>query len=129
MPLVQLFPSDSIIVVYFCINIFVARLIVMMLSADIFGYFIVSIMFTVLSGLMLCEALIAVSSTPREVYVSYSGVVAVQFLFSGLLIKSSTMPDWLSPWVPSISVIRWAMQVRMHPQIVSLFLHVAYFLR
>jgi hypothetical protein len=32
------------------------------------------------------------------------------YLFSGLIFKPSTLPQWLAPWLPSVSIIRWYSQ-------------------
>jgi hypothetical protein len=64
----------------------------------------------VLASATLGEALILISPDIRTVYTIIPAVGFILFFFSGLIIKPSTLPEWTQPWIPSVSIIRWAMQ-------------------
>ena len=96
---------------------------------DKFGFFILTTIFLSLAGTMLCETIVYSSKTLRESYLGnsfpilmkfhlfslfFSGIPAavfLLFLFSGLIVKPDVLPSYLKCWVPSISVIRWTLQV------------------
>ena len=64
-----------------------------------------------LAAFALCEAVIlAMSSHLREVYLTLPMTIFVQFYLSSIPVKPSTLPSWMAPWAPSISLIRWGTQ-------------------
>jgi hypothetical protein len=64
----------------------------------------------VIAGTMLSEVVIYLSEDMRSSYISIPAMAFLEFVTSGLFLKASSFPDWLSPWVPSVSLIRWIMQ-------------------
>ena len=64
----------------------------------------------ILATTMMAEAVIYVVPGVREAYIAIPAVSFSQFLFSGLMLKPCLLPQWLAPWIPSISVIRWTLQ-------------------
>ena len=64
----------------------------------------------VLLTVFMTEFVVAAADTKRDCYVTITALGFLNVLLSGLLIKGSTMPTWVSPWAPSISAVRWAMQ-------------------
>lgn len=75
-----------------------------------YTYAILSYVLMVLSGAVMSEAVVFMSDDKRLCYTAIPGLAFVQFMFSGLFIKSGSLPQWLAPWTPSISMIRWMMQ-------------------
>ena len=65
---------------------------------------------SVLCGTVLVQTLCLFLPDVRAAYGAVPAVGFMLFYFSGLMVKSSTYPDWLGPWLPSVSIIRWAMQ-------------------
>jgi ABC-type multidrug transport system ATPase subunit len=74
------------------------------------GYCLLQIVFAALAGLTLTEAVCYYVDNVRAVYLTIPVISMVLFFFSGLPVKPSTLPFWIRPWGPSISVIRWAAQ-------------------
>jgi hypothetical protein len=72
-------------------------------------YIEITIMLAVTSA-GLGETLISLAPTLRDVYAIIPAIAFIFFFFSGLILKPDTLPEWTQPWVPSISIIRWAMQ-------------------
>ena len=64
----------------------------------------------VLCCTMLAEIAIYQSETLAAAYILISVLGGLEFLCSGLILKAGSFPDWLGPWVPSISLLRWIMQ-------------------
>jgi hypothetical protein len=89
--------------VSFLINSFV-------FCVDLMGFAILCYMFFVLLTTIMTECIVNVAPTKPTIYVMVTSMGFLNFLFSGLFIKSSCLPAWLRPWTPSISVIRWMMQ-------------------
>lgn len=58
----------------------------------------------------MVETIVYVLPDIRSAYSFIPGASILLFLFSGLVFKPSTLPDWLAPWLPSVSVIRWYAQ-------------------
>lgn len=46
----------------------------------------------------------------RNAYLIVPAFVVVQFAFSGLFIKTGSLPGWLSCWAPNASMIRWMLE-------------------
>lgn len=68
-------------------------------------------MLMVLSAATIGEALISLSpDKDRTFYAMIPGFGFLLFFFSGLMVKASTLPEWTRAWLPSFSIIRWAMQ-------------------
>lgn len=82
------------------------------LSSDssVQGFFILATCCSVLAGFTLSETVINIVPDIRGAYLIIPALIFVHFSLSGLFIKYQTMPTWISPWVPSLSIIRWAMQ-------------------
>ena len=59
---------------------------------------------------MLVETFVLVLPDIRSAYSVIPGVSFLLFFFSGIMLKPSTLPNWLQPWLPSVSIIRWTMQ-------------------
>jgi len=59
---------------------------------------------------MLSEIVIFTSPDLRSSYVTIPAVAFLEFVTSGLFLKAGSFPNWLGPWVPSVSLIRWIMQ-------------------
>ena len=74
------------------------------------GFSMLSYMFFTLAAALMCEAIISLSPTIASSYVSILGMAFFNFTFSGLFIKAQSLPSWLSPWIPSVSMIRWNFQ-------------------
>jgi hypothetical protein len=81
-------------------------------SLDIFGFAILSFMFLILASVMLSECIVVGASDKRNCYTSIPGVAFLNFLLSGLFIKPQSLPDWMKPWAPSVSMIRWNFQAQ-----------------
>jgi hypothetical protein len=65
----------------------------------------------VLASATIGEALICLSpDKDRSFYSSIPAMGFVLFFFSGLMIRSDTLPEWTQSWLPSVSIIRWSMQ-------------------
>ncbi len=59
---------------------------------------------------VLCYFFVIQATEVRSIYYAIPGTAFLLFLFSGMLVKPSTLPRWCAPWMPSISAIRWFMQ-------------------
>ena len=59
---------------------------------------------------MLVETIVYTLPDLRTAYGSVLSVALLLFVFSGLIFKPDILPSYLSPWVPSISIIRWYAQ-------------------
>lgn len=79
-------------------------------DTDIYGFTILCYMCATLAGAMMSEVVVYGLPEVRSAYTTIPALAFLQFLFSGLFIKAGSLPDWLSPWTPSISLIRWVMQ-------------------
>jgi hypothetical protein len=79
-------------------------------ETDLFQYFLLSNMLGVLAASLLTEAIIAYVPTQRTAYFMVPGLTFFQFTFSGLFIKAQSLPNWLAPWITSVSMIRWVFQ-------------------
>lgn len=73
-------------------------------------YFIVMTWFMCLACMMIIETICYTLKDIRDVYGAIIGTALVLFLFSGLFFKADTLPRWMAPWLPSISIIRWYAQ-------------------
>ena len=73
-------------------------------------FFVLCTIFATLGGTALSEAVVFLVPTVRSAYLIIPAVSFVQFAFSGLFLKPSLLPDWMAPWAPSISIIRWTLQ-------------------
>jgi hypothetical protein len=65
--------------------------------------------FSVCTSIMV-ECLINLFKNFHLVCAGIGFLGATNFVFSGLFIKPSTLPSWLRPWTPSVSILRWNMQ-------------------
>ena len=76
----------------------------------LFRYFLVANMVGVLAMSMMTEAIIAYVPSQRTAYFMVPGLTFFQFTFSGLFVKAQSLPNWLAPWITSLSMIRWVFQ-------------------
>ena len=77
---------------------------------ETFGFVILSFIALVIAGTMLSEIVIFSSPDMRSSYVTIPAMAFLEFVTSGLFLKAGSFPNWLRPWVPSVSLIRWIMQ-------------------
>ena len=80
-------------------------------------FYYLSLCVAVLAGMMLCEAVIVASPTVRGAYLASPGVVFMNFAFSGIFVKTPTLPTWAADWLPEISLFKWTVQ----SQVINLF--------
>jgi len=80
-------------------------------------FYYLSLCVAVLAGMMLCEAVIVASPTVRGAYLAIPGVVFMNFAFSGIFVKTPTLPTWAADWLPEISLFKWTVQ----SQVINLF--------
>jgi ABC-type multidrug transport system ATPase subunit len=80
------------------------------LSPSLQGYYLLQMIICCVTGLVLCEAVCVAVPDVRSAYLTLPVVSMVMFFFSGLPVKPATLPDWVGPWGPSISLIRWVSQ-------------------
>lgn len=66
----------------------------------------------VVASTMLTEAVMFSASSIRTGYQVIPGVVFVNFVFSGLMIKPVTLPNWLG-WAPAATLCRWVLQAQI----------------
>jgi hypothetical protein len=78
--------------------------------ADTFGFIILCFISLVVAGTMLSEVVIFLSEDMRSSYITIPAVAFLEFVTSGLFLKSGSFPEWMSPWICSVSLIRWIMQ-------------------
>eukprot|EP01039_Chlorochromonas_danica_P008620 gene8620-9499_t len=62
------------------------------------------------TSVAMAEFIVFSSDTKRHFYERITLLAFFNVLLSGLLVKASTMPVWIAPWAPSISMVRWSMQ-------------------
>lgn len=79
-------------------------------SVGTLGFVILSFIALVVAGTMLSEIVIFMSADMRSSYITIPAVAFLEFVTSGLFLKAGSFPDWMSPWVTSVSLIRWIMQ-------------------
>lgn len=77
---------------------------------DTMGFFVGITIMLAVTAAGLGETLICLAPSLRDVYALIPAIAFIFFFFSGLILKPNTLPEWTQPWVPSISIIRWAMQ-------------------
>jgi len=78
--------------------------------AKTFGFVVLTFIFLVLCSTILAELCIVGAPEKRIAYLTIPALAFFNFLFSGLFIKPGSLPQWLAPWAPSLSMIRWTMQ-------------------
>lgn len=59
---------------------------------------------------MASEAVIYAVPSPRDCYQIIPFIVFLNFAFSGILIKATTLAEWDGSWMPSASLMRWLVQ-------------------
>lgn len=79
-------------------------------SSEREGFAILSFMFIVFVSCLLAEIVVSLAPDRRSVYLGITSLGFSNFCFSGLFIKAQSLPFWMRPWVPSLSMIRWNMQ-------------------
>jgi hypothetical protein len=92
------------------------------MHAETMNFYIeITVMLAVTSA-SLGETLISLAPSLRDVYAIIPAVAFIFFFFSGLILKPDTLPEWTQPWIPSVSIIRWAMQgMTLNRDLSSLF--------
>lgn len=73
-------------------------------------YFYTLVVMVTLAFTMLVEVVVSTLPDLRSSYGSVLSIALVLFIFSGLIFKPDILPFYLSPWLPSISIIRWFAQ-------------------
>eukprot|EP00602_Paraphysomonas_sp_CaronLab_P009688 CAMPEP_0185022730 /NCGR_PEP_ID=MMETSP1103-20130426/5431_1 /TAXON_ID=36769 /ORGANISM="Paraphysomonas bandaiensis, Strain Caron Lab Isolate" /LENGTH=1307 /DNA_ID=CAMNT_0027554945 /DNA_START=376 /DNA_END=4299 /DNA_ORIENTATION=+ len=58
----------------------------------------------------LVETIVYILPDVRSAYRIVPAVGFLLFYFSGIMVKPSVLPEWLQPWLPSVSIIRWLTQ-------------------
>lgn len=56
------------------------------------------------------ESIVLTLPDVRSAYTAIPALGFMLFFFSGIVIKPSTLPDWLASWLPSVSLVRWMTQ-------------------
>ena len=74
------------------------------------NFFYIAMFAIVLSGTQMVSAIAYLLQDVRDAYSAIPGLSFLLFMFSGLVFKAQTLPSWMSPWLPSVSIIRWAAQ-------------------
>jgi ABC-type multidrug transport system ATPase subunit len=74
------------------------------------NFFYLSIFVIVLSGTQMVSSVAYLLKDVRDAYSAIPGLSFLLFMFSGLVFKAQTLPAWMAPWLPSVSIIRWAAQ-------------------
>jgi hypothetical protein len=75
-----------------------------------FGFFILGTWISFISSTYLVTAIVYTLPDVRSAYSVIPAVGFLLFFFSGIIIKPSTLPGWLAPWLPSVSLVRWLTQ-------------------
>jgi ABC-type multidrug transport system ATPase subunit len=78
--------------------------------SEVQGFAVLSFMFMVWVSSLLTEIVVSLAEDRRSVYLGITSLGFTNFCFSGLFVKAQTLPHWMRPWVPSLSMIRWNMQ-------------------
>ena len=63
-----------------------------------------------MAAMFLVETIVYVLPDVRSAYGFIPMLAIVLFMFSGLIFKPSTLPHYLAPYIPSVSIIRWIAQ-------------------
>jgi ABC-type multidrug transport system ATPase subunit len=77
---------------------------------EIYFFFMGSTVVIVLIGTLLAEWVMSIVPDMRSAYMLIPLLVFVNFAFSGLFLKFSTLPSFTKGWSPSLSAIRWLLQ-------------------
>jgi ABC-type multidrug transport system ATPase subunit len=78
---------------------------------EIMTFYYVSVILSVEAGTMLCEAIAVMVPDIRTAYQLIPGVVFLNFAFSGIFVKTPTLPLG-SRWLPVISLFRWTVEAQ-----------------
>lgn len=79
-------------------------------NEDQFGYACLAYLVFMLVCVTLAECVISMAPDLVSAYISLTGLAFTNFMFSGLFTKFQSLPHWMAPWVPSLSMIRWNLQ-------------------
>lgn len=79
-------------------------------NTEVAGFYYFSTMASVVCSFYIAECIISFNPDVRVAYLTIPAVAFSHFTFSGLFIKYQSLPSWLAPWMPSVSIIRWALQ-------------------
>ena len=79
-------------------------------SSNAINFYYISFLAIVLSGTQMVSTVAYLLKDVRQAYSAIPGLCFLLFVFSGLVFKPQTLPRWMAPWLPSMSIIRWAAQ-------------------
>ncbi len=79
-------------------------------DSETFGFSLLMFMIFMVVCVLLCECVVFIAPDLLSVYVATTGLALMNFAFSSLFIKFQSLPSWLAPWAPSLSMIRWNLQ-------------------
>jgi hypothetical protein len=74
------------------------------------GFYLLALLIHSFCASAISEFLIYNSPDLRTAYALLPSFGFILFFFSSLMIKPSTYPRWMAPWLPSVSEIRWVVQ-------------------
>lgn len=90
--------------------VIVFALLALGLSVEIEGFFVLTTICVVIAGHIVAESFLFSFNQLRDAYLTIPVIYFYFFAFSGLFLKPASLPNWMGPWAPSSSLIRWAMQ-------------------
>jgi hypothetical protein len=79
-------------------------------ESDRYGFALLLYVVFVMTTVVMSEVVIFSSDTKRDFYERITFLGFLKVIFSGLLVKASTMPHWIGSWATSLSMVRWCMQ-------------------
>jgi len=79
-------------------------------DGEIAEYFYLMTWLSAMTATFLVETIVHILPDIRHAYSFIPGMSIMLFLFSGMIFKPDTLPNWMQPWLPSVSVIRWMAQ-------------------
>ena len=79
-------------------------------------FYYLSLILAVEAGTMLCEAIAVLVPDIRTAYQLIPGIVFFNFAFSGIFVKSPTLPNG-AQWLPYVSLFKWTVEA----QVINLF--------
>lgn len=74
------------------------------------GFYFLATWISFIMGTILVMSFVYTLPNIRSAYSTVPAVAFLLFFFSGIVIKPSTLPRWLAPWLPSVSMVRWLTQ-------------------
>ena len=85
-------------------------LVSVMAMKEHWGFEILLYMTYFVASTAVSEVFIFTSKSVRDNYTAIPGFALLNFFMSGLFVKPQSLPRWLSPWFPSVSIVRWVAQ-------------------